>query len=194
MLERPLQGVLRSHGEAGESRFEVILAGQTALYRFPEHRLEVLLEWDEREARLRRGWEGEWHTLEGPELARRVVGSAVTYEDLTLHFLYWQRATLMGEEALRTRRCWKIRVDPPSRDATFGAVILWIDQQSRALMRADAYDWEGRLAKRFEVVAGQRLEGNWFLRRLRIEEFDADSGRPTARSYLEIEGFSEETD
>ena len=34
--------------------------------------------------------------------------------DLALKFLYWQRAEVLDEENIRTRDCWKLRLQPPS--------------------------------------------------------------------------------
>lgn len=191
MLDRPLEGRLRTHGEREDVEFKVTLAGQTALYEFSGPNPDVLLTWDDEQATLYLAESGEPREITGAGLRRPLAGSALTLEDLTLHFLYWRRATLLGEESLRGSRCWKIRVDPPAHGSTFGTVLLWIDQKSRALMRAEGYDWEGRLVKRFEVVSGQRLDGNWFLKQLRVEEYEPQSRRPVARTYLEIEGFAD---
>ncbi len=53
-------------------------------------------------------------------------------------------------------------------------------------MRLEGYDWKGKLAKRFEVVSGQKIEGRWFLKQMRIEEMDPATGKVTSRTYLEI--------
>ena len=53
---------------------------------------------------------------------------------------------------------------------------LWVDKESGALLQAEAYDWQGKLIKRFEVISGQKLEGKWYLKQMRIE-----SARPRHR-------------
>jgi hypothetical protein len=65
-------------------------------------------------------------------------------------------------------------------------VLLWVDQESGALMRMEGYDGEGRLTKRFEVVSAQKIEGRWFLKQMRIEEMEPGTGKVQSRSYLEI--------
>ena len=53
-------------------------------------------------------------------------------------------------------------------------------------MRMDGFDWSGQLAKRFEVISGQKIEGRWFLKQMRIEEFVAGTTKVRTRTYLEI--------
>ena len=120
------------------------------------------------------------------KFAQKVRGTAVTYEDLAMKFLYWPDGTVLGEENVRTRRCWKLHLRPPSRDSQYSNVFLWVDQASGALMRMEGYDWNGRLAKRFEVVSAQKIEGRWFLKQMRIEELQPGTNEVQARTYLEI--------
>jgi len=119
-------------------------------------------------------------------------GAAVTAEDLSLGFLYWPDARLMEKETVRTRPAWKIELHPGRRGSEFAVVRVWLDEASGALMRIEGYDWEGKLLRRFEVVSGQRIDGQWMLKQMRIEKFDPEDGsRPSARSYLEITGKAE---
>lgn len=119
-------------------------------------------------------------------------GAAVTAEDLSLGFLYWPDAQLMGKESVRTRSAWKIELRPGKRGSEFAVVRVWLDEASGALLRIEGFDWRGKLLRRFEVVSGQRIDGQWMLKQMRIEKFGPESGsRPLARSYLEILGKAE---
>ena len=116
-------------------------------------------------------------------------GAAVTVEDLSLGFLYWPDARLLGEETVRTRPAWNIELRPGKRGSEFGVVRVWLDQQSGALLRIEGFDWQAKLLRRFEVVSGQRIDGQWMLKQMRIETFSPENAtRPTGRSYLEILG------
>lgn len=116
-------------------------------------------------------------------------GAAVTAEDLSLGFLYWPDARLMGKESVRTRSAWKIELRPGKAGSEFAVVRVWLDEAGGALLRIEGFDWQGKLLRRFEVVSGQRIDGQWMLKQMRIEKFGSDSGtRPLARSYLEILG------
>lgn len=116
-------------------------------------------------------------------------GAPVTVEDLSLGFLYWPDARLLDKENVRGRSAWKIELRPGKRGSEFAVVRVWLDQASGALLRIEGFDWEGRLLRRFEVVSGQRIDGKWMLKQMRIEKFAPDNAaRPLSRSYLEILG------
>jgi len=53
-------------------------------------------------------------------------------------------------------------------------------------MRMEGYDSAGKMIKRFEVVSAQKIENRWYLKQMRVERIDPQSGRVTARTYLEI--------
>ena len=40
--------------------------------------------------------------------------------------------------------------------------------------------------KRFEVESAQKIEGRWFLKQMRIEEFQPGTTKVLSRTYLEI--------
>jgi negative regulator of sigma E activity len=65
-------------------------------------------------------------------------------------------------------------------------VALWVDKESGALMRMDGYGWDGKIAKRFEVVSAQKIEGRWFLKQMRVEQLEPGTGKVQSRTYLEI--------
>jgi hypothetical protein len=119
------------------------------------------------------------------QLADKVRGTEITYEDIALKFLYWPKAILRGEDTMLTRRCWKLLVQPATpAGSQYGTVILWVEKESGAFLQADAYDRAAKLVKRFKVVSAQRVDGEWILKKMRIERMDSDDDEPT---YLEID-------
>jgi Outer membrane lipoprotein-sorting protein len=124
--------------------------------------------------------------ISGGRLDDSVRGTAITYEDLALKFLYWPNARVIGAENIRTRNCWKMQLQAPANDSQYGSILLWVDGESGALMRMEAFDRAGKLVKRFEVVSAQKIEGRWYLKQMRVEAIDPQTKRVTARTYLEI--------
>ena len=120
------------------------------------------------------------------KLKEKVRDTGITYEDLTLEFLYWENARVLGDETVRTRSCWKLQVVAADKDSQYWNVVIWVDKTSGALMRMDGYDWDGKIAKRFEVVSAQRIEDRWFLKQMRIEKMQTGSNKVQSRTYLEI--------
>ena len=120
------------------------------------------------------------------KLKQKIRGTGVTYEDLAFKFLYWPAARVVGEENVRTRNCWKLQLRASSRESQYSNVLLWVDKASGALMRMEGYDWNAQLAKRFEVVSAQKIDNRWFLKQMRIEEFQPGTNHVQSRTYLEI--------
>ncbi len=120
------------------------------------------------------------------KLNEKIRGTGISYEDLALKFLYWENARVLGDETVRTRSCWKLQLVAPSRDSHYWNVVIWIDKASGALMRMEAYDWDGKLVKRFEVISAQKIDNRWFLKQMRVEELKPGTNKVQARTYLEI--------
>ena len=179
-----LQGQLRS--DATVIPFRITQTGPVIRYTFTNPAEVVQLRLGEDGTRLDLVLQNSTKKFSSSRLDERIGGTAVTYGDLALKFLYWPDAQVIGADTLRTRNCWKLRLAAPSKDAPYATVLLWVDKESGALMRMEGYDWKGQLKKRFEVVSAQKIEGRWFLKQMRIEEMESGTNKVRSRSYLEI--------
>ena len=166
--------------------FRLTQSGPVIRYSFtnPDEALQLRL--GQNDSRLEEVTRSGVEKITPAKFDRKVRGTGITYEDLALKFLYWPNAKVTGEDSLRTRSCWKLEVHAPSRDSQYSSVNLWIDKAGGALMRMEAFDWQGRLAKRFEVVSAQKIEDRWFLKQMRIEELQPGGQKVLTRTYLEI--------
>src|ERR1700676_4740571 len=166
--------------------FRLIQRGPTVRYIFSNPDETLQLQIGQKDSRLEEvSGEGAEKILPA-QFDRKVRGTNLTYEDLALKFLYWSNAIGEKEENIRTSNCWKLELHPPSRDSQYGVVWLWIDKESGALMRMEGYDWNGKLAKRFEVISAQKIDNRWFLKQMRIEEMKPGTNHVQSRTYLEI--------
>ena len=179
-----LQGQLRS--DATVIPFRITQTGPVIRYTFTNPAEVVQLRLGEDGTRLDLVLQNSTKKFSSSRLDERIGGTAVTYGDLALKFLYWPDAHVIGADTLRTRNCWNLRLTAPSKDAPYATVLLWVDKESGALMRMEGYDWKGQLKKRFEVVSAQKIEGRWFLKQMRIEEMEPGTNKVRSRSYLEI--------
>jgi hypothetical protein len=166
--------------------FRLVQNGPLIRYSFsnPDEVLQLRL--GENSSRLDLVTDGGVERIAASKLNQRIRGTGVTYEDLAFKFLYWPTARVLGEENVRTRNCWKLQLRAPSRESQYSNVLLWIDKAGGALMRMEGYDWNAQLAKRFEVVSAQKIEGRWFLKQMRIEELQPGTNHVLSRTYLEI--------
>jgi len=178
------------HGQLRDNEtvipFRLIQTGPIIRYSFSNPAEQVQLRLGENSSRLDVVTDTGTEKLAASKLDQAIRGTGVTYEDLALQFLYWPNARVLGQENIRTRNCWKLQLRAPSRESQYSNVLLWIDKTSGALMRLEGYDWNGQLAKRFEVVSAQKIDNRWFLKQMRIEELQPGTNNVQSRTYLEI--------
>jgi Outer membrane lipoprotein-sorting protein len=179
-----LQGQLRQ--DDAVIPFRLMQNGPLIRYTFinPDETLELRL--GENSSRLELVSDAGTEKVGTSKLQEKIRGTIVTYGDLAFKFLYWPNALLLGEQNVRTRKCWKLQLRAPSRESQYSNVILWVDKASGALMRMEGYNWDAQLVKRFEVVSAQKIEGRWFLKQMRVEELQPGTNHVQARMYLEI--------
>jgi Outer membrane lipoprotein-sorting protein len=179
-----LQGQLRQDDMV--IPFRLMQNGPLIRYTFtnPDETLELRL--GENSSRLELVSDAGTEKVGASKLQEKIRGTIVTYGDLAFKFLYWPSARLLGEEKVRTRKCWKLQLRAPSKDSPYSNVLLWVDKASAALMRMEGYDWDAKLIKRFEVVSAQKIEGRWFLKQMRVEQFQPGTNHVEGRAYLEI--------
>jgi hypothetical protein len=164
--------------------FHLVQSGPVVRYVFSDPDESLQLQLGEKDSRLDEVSKDGMQKV--AQFDRKVRGTDVTYEDLALKFIYWPDVDLQGTETVRTRKCWKLRLHAPSRQSQYSSVLLWIDKASGALMRMEGYDWNGELAKRFEVVSAQKIDNRWFLKQMRIEALQPGTNKVQSRTYLEI--------
>jgi len=179
-----LQGQLRS--DATVIPFRITQTGPVIRYTFANPSEVVQLRLGDNGSRLDLVNENSTKKFAASRLDDKIGGTGITYGDLALKFLYWPDAQVVGADTLRTRNCWKLRLTAPEKDSPYRSILLWVDKESGAIMRMEAYDSKGTLSKRFEVVSAQKIDGRWFLKQMRVEEMEPGSNKVKSRSYLEI--------
>jgi len=166
--------------------FHIAQNGSIVRYIFanPEETLQLQL--GEKDSRLEQISNEGAEKIATAQLDKKMRGTGVTYEDLALKFLYWPNPRLLGPETITTGNCWKLELRPGSNQSQYARVVVWVHQNSGALMRLEAYDAKGQLIKRFNVVSAQKIDDRWFLKQMRIEVFDSGTNKVVSRTYLEI--------
>jgi hypothetical protein len=183
---RMLNGAIRNAGKS--LPFRLVCAGNIIRYEFTNPPQVLQLRLGNNDARLEEITDGKTAKVSPRRFDERVRDTDISYEDLSLCFLYWPNAIVQGEQTMLLQKCWIVRVEPGSRgDTQYGKVDLWISKKTGALMQAEAFDAAGKLSRRFKVMSGQSLgEGLWILKEMRIESF---GGRSQDRNptYLDID-------
>jgi len=184
---RTLHGSLRNGGRT--IPFLLVSTPGSIRYEFTDPLLTLQLRLGPKDSRLEEVTKGSVEKVTPAKYNTRVRDTGITYEDLSLHFLYWQKAAVQGEQTMVFQKCWIVRVEPDSPgDSQYSKVLLWIGKNSPALMQAEAYDSNGKVIRRFKVISGQKTdEGLWILKEMRIESM-AGSAADRAPTWLDIDG------
>jgi len=182
--------VLRAQirGDGAPAPLTIRLKDRLIRYEFTDPDQTILLKLEPKETKLSEKLKGITKALPPERLHDSVRDTGVTYEDLSLGFLYWPRPVLQGEETVKTRPAWKIDLQAPSSEPLYGVARVWIDKESGAILRIEGYDQRGLLLRRFEIVSAQKIDGLWMLKQMRIESFKPGNSDPISRRYLEVLG------
>lgn len=121
-----------------------------------------------------------------------IAGTDVTYEDLSMRYLYWPQAKVVQDDAASTvkgRDCWIVQIQNPNpKVGQYAWVRVWIDKENGAMWQVDGIDGRGELAKRFMIDSVMKLkDGSWFFKRMKVEVRDpANSRRTVSVSYIDM--------
>jgi hypothetical protein len=185
-ISRPLSGRLRP--ENGDPiPFQLQLKGPEFDYKFTNPAETIKLQLTDSGSVLTDEKAAGQQILSGSRLSESVRGTDITYEDLSLRFIYWKNASDEGEQRVRAITCSIVLVQPSARNTEYGSVRLWIAKDRGALIKAEGYNWQGKPIKRFEVISGQQIEGRTIFKQIRIERLDPQSGKVVSRTYLELD-------
>jgi hypothetical protein len=189
---RTLRGSLRTAGRT--IPFRLVSSAGAVRYEFTDPPLVLQLRLGAKDSRLEEITKGSVEKVTPARFDTRVRDTGISYEDLSLHFLYWQNAAVQGEQTMVLQKCWIIRAEPDSRGSSqYSKVLLWIGKNNGALMQAEAYDANGKVIRRFKVISGQKTdEGLWILKEMRIESMPGGAAVDRTPTYLEIDGVDGE--
>lgn len=121
-----------------------------------------------------------------------IAGTDVTYEDLSMRYLYWPKPKVVKDDAASTvkgRDCWIVQIPNPNpKVGQYAWVRVWIDKENGAMWQMDGIDGRGELAKRFMIDSLMKLkDGSWFFKRMKVEVRDPSNPRRTVSvSYIDM--------
>ncbi|HEY5893797.1 MAG TPA: outer membrane lipoprotein-sorting protein [Chthoniobacterales bacterium] len=172
--ETSVSGQLRTGAQ--KTPFSLKQEGGVSVYRFTSPAETIHVTFDDKGSSI--------DGVKDPRAAIR--GSILSYDDLALRFLYWKDIQYVGQEKIRSLPCWHLRLTPSSRASQYAIVHLWVNVQTGAFLRADAYDWEGNKVKQFQVISTQSVGNKRFLRQMRIQNMRPSDPMAETITYLEI--------
>lgn len=182
--QRTLNGHLRVESTGRIIPFTLVLSGDTIQYQFKDR--AVILKLGDAGSQLFEAQDGDLHKVTPARYDKPVEGTDITYEDLSLKFLYWPKARIDGSDSLDFQDCWKLHLEPGNQPSAYSAVELWVDKKAKSFLQGEGYDHQGKLVKRFKAFAFQHdPQGGMMLKKMRIETIAG--GKDQSITYLEIE-------
>lgn len=136
----------------------------------------------------------------GPDLRRApspdplapLGGMDFSWADLSLDFLHWRDGAWRGRETYRGRPCHVLDLHPPAgaegRAASVSTVRVWVDQELNVLLRAEAFDDQGRLQRRLRVRSFKRVRDVWTILDVEVQSFPSRH-----KTLLRVREVSEES-
>ncbi len=123
--------------------------------------------------------------LRGAKTTDRVLGSEFTYYDLGVPFLRWLNPKLVSEDRVRGRDCHVVEVRADGQP--YARAKIWIDREYFALLRAEAFDVDDGMVKRFAVTSFKRIGEVWIPRAIEVATLAPHQALPSEeKSRLEI--------
>ncbi len=120
-----------------------------------------------------------------------IRGTDVTYEDLSMRFLYWPKPERIGDDKVGRVESWIVAMKNPLETGPYDYVKVWVGKNSGALMRVEGWkDHAGkpRVAKVFRVDKVQRGgDGTWVLEQMEIHTYNVATGKIASTTLMEIE-------
>jgi hypothetical protein len=181
-----LRGELRDDATGRTEPMELTLGNQLMSFQFTNPPPETIrLDLSTTPARLYQVRKGQSKLVPSSQLANKVRGMDLNYEDLSLGFLYWPHPQLLKEERVSLQKCWLVRVMNPG-GGPYYAVDIWVHQATGGTAKMEAYDISSKVIKRYEVTKLQKVNGTNALKELRIETLDPATGKAIGRTYMKM--------
>ncbi|MGJ8657170.1 MAG: outer membrane lipoprotein-sorting protein [Akkermansiaceae bacterium] len=119
------------------------------------------------------------------KLAEKINKTDLSFEDLSMRFLYWQNSAIVGEEKISGQNCYKVRLINPGQSGDYRIVYAWVHQKYGALMRVVGYNAAGHPLKQFQVTDLMKVGKEYTLKRMRVDSLQ--DNKVTGTTYLEFD-------
>ncbi|MEM9282980.1 MAG: outer membrane lipoprotein-sorting protein [Verrucomicrobiota bacterium] len=133
----------------------------------------------------------ELEAVSPSKYGENIRGTDVTYDDLSMRFLYWPNAKISRKERIKQRDCWVVLVRNPDGKGAYASVEVWIDQSSGAMLKMIGYNAQGRPIRRFEVLHGKKFGDIWMVDEMRIMTINPANGQMKSSTRMQIKSLVE---
>lgn len=124
----------------------------------------------------------KWLYMPAMKKVRRISGSSTneyfmgtdfTYDDMGDRNVDEDTHTLLGNEVVDGRECWKIESIPVDKKDMYTRKVIWVDQEAHISLKIEYYDKDG-LLKTFRTVDFKKQDGFWTVFRSEMNNVSRD--------------------
>jgi len=127
-----------------------------------------------------------------PDMNQPIEGTELTWNDLSLSYLWWPDGSMAGHDNIRGRDCYVVELpvqtqpgkppptdvvpkgtkkSPPYPSDAVASVRLWIDDHLIVLIQLEEYDAEGKLMRRLSVKNFKKIADLWMVKNMDIRRY-----------------------
>lgn len=128
--------------------------------------------------------------LQGAALRQSMLGSDISYEDMTgeKDTLSDYTAKLLGTESIKGRECHILELTAKTRTVAYPTQKLWVDTGTYMIWRGEFSTKSGRLLKEMEVLETMTVDGRTLSKVTKIsDKMKRDSATEMRIDHLEID-------
>lgn len=191
LQEFTLDGLVRVNreGEKKDVLYPIILRtkGHEMVYEFKEQRLQirVCIDSDHSTIEKRAKPSEPWAPVQGKERLKTILTSDITYEDLAMDFIRWDKIKVLGTDDIKTLPAWAFEA-VPNGISSYTKARYWISSQYYAFLRVDGYNKQNQVIKRVEVNGVQKIGNAYVIKEMQISSLIPGRDISSCRSYVEI--------
>ena len=159
------------------------------VYAFKEQPLQirVVLDPDHATVERRKKESDAWQTVTGKGLRETILDTDITFEDLSLGFMFWDRVTSIGCDSIKTLPAWCLEATPPDGvTSSYAKVRYWISSQYFAFLRVDGYNGKGEIIKRVEVNGVTQIGDAYVIKEMAVSTMIPGRELSASRTFIEI--------
>jgi outer membrane lipoprotein-sorting protein len=107
-------------------------------------------------------------TISGHLLRQSVMGSDLSYEDMTENdkLIELYDAVVEGEEVVNGRQCFVLKLTAKEQDVAYYARKLWVDAERWLPLKEERYAKSGKLLKTTNMIEVFQIDNRWYPKKM----------------------------
>ncbi|MEI6891760.1 MAG: serpin family protein [Pontiella sp.] len=111
-----------------------------------------------------------------------ILGTGLTWTDLSFSMLWWPNSKLVGEEKKLNRNAYVIDIPVPDSDRI---MRLWVEKKMGLVMEAQTLDKNRTMLRRLRIKSLKKMEGMWMAKDLEL--LDKKTGNKSTLQIYDLE-------